>query len=204
MAEPKGPAKDAEDIPQSGTEAALIQRLKAGDETSLISILRAYGPMIEALLVKTMPSIAPHVEDIWGMALNRLWSSRHIYNPEKGSLKSWLYTICRNCAIDYLKKLSHSQIHETELTFDPSYLRMDDEESGVHSKLLSALLDVLNSLSEGDRQIVLAQADSEGEGRWAADLGKALGQPASTIRSKRKRIFARIRQTLKERGFAVD
>ena len=71
-------------------------------------IFNFYAPKIKSLLVRNGADITL-AEDIMHDTMINIWDKIHMYNPDKGSFSSWIYTIARNNRIDLLRKKSSQQ-----------------------------------------------------------------------------------------------
>ena len=82
---------------------------------------------------------------------------------------------------------------------------VDVSQTGVSASTreLEALQDFLGRLKEQDRQILLAFAEHEGRESWATSLAEQWQMPASTIRSKKRRVMLRLRDALTNQGFTL-
>ena len=72
-------------------------------------IFNFYAPKIKSLLVRNGADVTL-AEDIMHDTMINIWDKIHLYNPEKGSFSSWIYTIARNNRIDLLRKNHHNLI----------------------------------------------------------------------------------------------
>ena len=83
-------------------------------------IFNFYAPKIKSLLVRNGADVTL-AEDIMHDTMINIWDKIHLYNPEKGSFSSWIYTIARNNRIDLLRKKSsqpYTDISEIDIPSD--------------------------------------------------------------------------------------
>jgi len=100
-------------------------------------------------------------EDLAQDSFLRVWKNRHRYDPAKGRVFTWIFTITRNLAINELRRANRKQ---TEL-LEPSLVVDSDPMSDPQLQLETAqarsrLHAAINTLSDGDRvTIALSLAD---------------------------------------------
>ena len=202
---------------QSNSPPDLSARLRAGDEEVLEVVLRTHGPPILALLRQRFigPLTAADFEDVLAAALFRLWQHRKRFDPERASLRVWLFRIAENMARDVLKHGWH-KAQQLELSTEPTQLAEvtdhrrshresdadEQDESSLARRIPSEQLhQLLALLPENQRRIVLADADSRDGVVASHDLAKELGIPQSTVRVYRRRALERLRREIEQREF---
>lgn len=188
--------------------SGLAQRLIDGDESVLRDILRQLAPAIGGALRQRYCGVLndSDVEDVLAMGVFRMWSSRDRFDPSRGSLRVWFFRIADNAARDILKHGWHKS-RAMEAVFEPQHLSsLPDSRNNGHQpvngeanrEVILQLREILNSLPEAQRQIILADAQSRDGKASATDLSTELGIPASTVRVYRKRALERIRSLVSE------
>ncbi|MFN8593287.1 MAG: sigma-70 family RNA polymerase sigma factor [Thermomicrobiales bacterium] len=83
-------------------DLTLITAIAAGDSAALDQLYVRYRPAALAAAYSVLRDAAT-AEDILHETFLSVWRSAASYRPERGSLRSWLMTITRNAAIDYLR-----------------------------------------------------------------------------------------------------
>lgn len=203
----------------------LAKQLASGDECALEFILREYGPAVRGLLARKYCGVLGEgdFEDVLAIALFRVWQHRERFDPGRASLKAWFYRIATNAARDVLRygwhkarslevsyeaaslaSVSVSTSPETEagdvFSSDESEMESDDVENPEHEEVRQLLREVLATLSEKQRRIVLADAASK-EGKVPSqELSDELGIPPATVRVYRRRAIEKLRKELDRRG----
>jgi len=133
-------------------------------------------------------------EDIMHDTMINIWEKIHMYNPDKGSFSSWVYTIARNNRIDLLRKKSsqpYTDISEVEIA--------SDNESGldiVEQKSISARVKkAIELLPLKQRKVIelsfvndLTQEEIAGE----------LNIPIGTVKSRMRLAYQKMKDNLKE------
>lgn len=191
---------------------ALVQRLQSDDESVLEDVLRYLGPRVEGLLKVRYPCLrAEDREEFLIEALYRLWLARFHFDPAKGSLQGWYYSIAENLLKDrYKRKRCQEHVCDPSELADnehqgPRRLNADDDLEAAPSSETRVLNEILAQLTDLERRIVLAHASTGGEGQWAAELSEELAADLGmdirpgTIRVKRIRIHDKIRKRMQGR-----
>lgn len=154
---------------------------------------------------------ARHGGDLFGFALNALgdrhlaeevvqetfvnaWRAAHSFDPGRGTLRTWLFAIARNMVVDVTRRRAvHAHVRA-----DDRVDSRDPEGDPFDRLLLSIQLDeALRRLSPEHRHAVV---EVYYQGRTCADLGRELGIPASTARSRLYYGVRALRLILEENG----
>lgn len=200
----------------------LTERLANGDETALEQILREFGPPVRGLLARKYCGVLGDgdFEDVLSIALFRVWQHRERFDPTRASLKAWFYRIATNAARDVLRygwhkarrlevsyeaaSLASVSVMEAGEAFSQTRRSAGDDSADVkkpeHEEVRQLLREVLATLSDAQRRIVLADAASK-EGKVPSqELSDELGIPPATIRVYRRRAIEKLRKELDRRG----
>lgn len=84
-------------------EQRLAQRLVERDEGALADVYARYGRATFGFLLRTLRD-RPAAEDVQQQVFLEAWQRATQYDPERGSLFTWLMTIARSRAIDQLRR----------------------------------------------------------------------------------------------------
>jgi RNA polymerase sigma factor (sigma-70 family) len=84
------------------SEAELVQRLYARQESAMGMFYDRYGTVLYRVIRLLVPS-AEEAEDVLQESLLKIWSSFARYDPQRGRLYTWAVNICRHQAVDYLR-----------------------------------------------------------------------------------------------------
>lgn len=197
----------------------LGERLLAGDESVLDAILHMHGPPVLALLRQRYggPLTATDFEDVLATALFRVWQHRARFDPQKASLRVWLFRIAENLARDVLKH-GWQKSRQLELSTEPARLAetvdrrspaTQDETDCDAARPIDAVVstelmrEVLALLPDKQRRIVLADADSRDGTVASHQLARELGIPPGTVRVYRRRALERLRREMELRGVLI-
>ncbi len=184
----------------------LAERLRRGEESVLADILRDLAPRVRSRLRSHFGSFLAEgdYDDVLSMALYRLWMARAKYDPEKGSLLAWFYLIARALAWDFLRQRPRLVPYPAEALAELAGARPPRGAPVPPSEDLKRLTAALDGLAEIDRRILLAFASRAHQEDWTSDLVAELGMPASTIRVRKFRALAELRELLGTAGASAS
>ncbi|CAM3876756.1 RNA polymerase sigma factor [Alkalicoccus chagannorensis] len=95
-------------------DVQLYERLRAKDQAAMEMIYDKYSRLLFSFAYKVVHS-SDAAEEVVQEVLIKLWKGNGVYSPDKGKFSTWLLSITRNTAIDYLrrqKKHTDEVIHQ--------------------------------------------------------------------------------------------
>lgn len=92
----------ADDATRS-VDAHLAVRLREGDPEALRDAYSRFGRVTFGFLVKALGDRGA-AEDVQQQVFTQVWQRAESYDPDRGSLLSWLMTIARSRAIDHRRR----------------------------------------------------------------------------------------------------
>ena len=132
-------------------------------------------------------------EDIVQETLLRAWRHPQALDPERGPVRSWLFTVARNIAVDAhrARKARPQEVGDEALAVVPA---VDEIEQALDRWLIA---DALATLSVEHRAVLV---ETYYRGRSVAEASATLGVPAGTIKSRTFYALRALRLALEERG----
>lgn len=134
---------------------ALMARITDRDQSALAELYDATVARIFAVAQRITRQTTA-AEEVVADVFLQVWQRGERYDVERGRVLTWLLTICRSRALDWLRRRDTAELHE-----DPETLRSDVRESSDEPfALLDALergADVhaaLSTLNERERQLI--------------------------------------------------
>ncbi|MGL5048248.1 MAG: sigma-70 family RNA polymerase sigma factor [Shewanella sp.] len=119
--------------------------------------------------------------DLVQETMTSVWTKAHLYNAEKGSVTTWVFTIMRNQCFDMLRRVQHNR----EDTFGDDIWPLCDasiaQDTLTDHKLTTQLLQHLDALPIAQRQVVQGIYMQE---LTQQELADALRVPIGTIKSR--------------------
>jgi RNA polymerase sigma-70 factor (ECF subfamily) len=139
-------------------------------------------------------------EDVVQEVFVRGWRSSGAFDPDKGSLRTWLFAIARNAMVDALRRRGGRE------TVAPEVWDVAGERPVPHDPMDQLLQriqleEALARLSPEHRQVVVRVYFG---GQTCAELGEELGIPAATLRSRLYYGVRALRLVLEENGWLAS
>ena len=175
-------------------DRALVDGFLAGDETSLETVHRRWGPLVYALAWRSLGD-AREAEDVSQLVFLAAWRGRAGYVPERGTLPGWLTGIARRKIADALT----ARTRRSELVAAAGaqlMLRHDERvvpEAAVDRVLLA---DEMSQLPAPQRRVLnLAFYDDLTQTQIAEVTGWPLGTVKSHARRGLRRLACRLQDS---------
>lgn len=136
-------------------DADTINAIRDGDEAKINEIINQYSKLMwsiaSAILkhVGTVEDIEECVADVFVY----LWENPAKYNPERGTLKSFLAIVARSKATDKYRQLSRQMVLPLDDRLLSDTLELTDTLLSQETK--RALIAAITSLTELDRDIIV-------------------------------------------------
>lgn len=174
-------------------DAELAQRLMARDESALREAISLYGGIVNGMARRVLadPTLA---EEVAQDAFLSLWRRPGAFDPDRGSLKTFLTSIARNKAIDLVRK------EETlKRTKDSLLQEVKGAETTVsfqhHVEDHTEVLAALHRLPVQQREaIVLAYFG----GRTYREVAEELSTPEGTVKTRMRDGLIKLRKLVTE------
>jgi RNA polymerase sigma-70 factor (ECF subfamily) len=149
----------------------LWKRISQGDADSFDAFYRENAPRLQVFL-RQITGNRQAAEDIMQETFTQIWSRPNGFQPERGTLRAYLYGIGRKRAADWWRKQGDSD------------LATGDQGSISQTETVSIVGDAFRRLAEEQRALLWLR---EVEGQSYAELAVILEIPVGTVRS---RLFA--------------
>lgn len=160
----------------------LIKKYLDGDQASLRSLIDKYTPSIFNFLSRTAG--VSGASDLTQEVFIKVWKNLNSFNKDKSQFKTWLFTIARNSATDYLRKkksipfslmkedeFSEDLLEDEEILPDEVYAQIQDKET---------LIKILEELPNNYKQVLTLHYQ---EDMTFKEIGEVLGKPLNTVKS---------------------
>ena len=127
----------------------LVAKLKSCDENTAKEFLYKYTPLIIYVITPILKNEEDR-EDCISDVIFKVWKSISTYDSAKGNFTGWLTAISRNTALNYQKKIIHTENIED---FQNTLISPDltPEESLISNENKQIILRAINSLPTKDR-----------------------------------------------------
>lgn len=177
--------------PMPRSERRLVAALRAGDERALHEVHAQFGATVFGYLVSRLRDRAA-AEDVFQQVLMEVWRRGPQYDPQRGSLATWILTITRSRVVDELRRRRPEPMDPTLLPEEPALTAPQDD--AIERWRIAHLL---GQLPEEERRMLelrfyagLSQTEIE------AQTGVTLG----TIKTRMVRGLDRLRALMDAEG----
>jgi len=190
-------ARIAPDNP-SHWERPLRPRLMEADESALAEIYDKYASFVFGLALRVIGDRTA-AEDVSQDVFMSIWESPSSFDPDRGSLRTWLGTLTHRRAVDYVRReeARRRRAQRAANSRQDSAASVDDEAtSSVVANRVRGVLDILP-----DDQRIAIQIAYFG-GKTYREVARVLGIPEGTAKSRLRLGLRRLAEALEPEGLA--
>lgn len=178
-------------------DAELISRIAGGEAHACELLYDRYSGLAYGLAYR-MLGTPQAAEDVVQEAFLSLWRHPHSYQPDRGSVRSWLLTIVRNRCIDLIR---HGKLRDdSSVDFEAvTALLADTHDTWDEvTRNLDArrLRQALATLPSEQRQVLLL---AYFKGLTQDEIAQRLGLPLGTVKGRARMALQKLRKQLDER-----
>ncbi len=160
------------------TDAALVERIVARDESALVALYDRYAGMLSSVLNRILRDTQA-AEEILQDIFYQLWRTASQFDPSRGSLPGWLLVIARNRAISRLRR--HNPSQGEELVDNMVLLPTNIESAVAQQQLLGRVKGALENLPKEQRDAIeLAYF----QGLTHSEIARRTGDPLGTVKTR--------------------
>jgi RNA polymerase sigma-70 factor, ECF subfamily len=193
-----------------GTDEALVEGLKAGEQLAQLILVKRYGPPVKYLIKSISWDLAEEdAKEVGSDVFRRVIRGVRGFDPARGAFSTWLYRIVANATRDHVRKSKTLQAR-FEAAFE-SYERIVDDtgnEPGIVPAPLAEdrqapvrlpvahriALDSLHRLTPTERKVLEAWATNLSN----PEIGDLLGMSNQAVRTALSRAKAHLRDAFRE------
>ena len=157
--------------------AALLERIAKRDAAAFEALYRLSAPSLFGLAVRVTRT-SESAEEVVQDGFIKIWRFAGSYDPDKASPSTWMSSIVKNQALDYLRRNPYASVYVEEL---------DERNAGGEGDLSQQLaLDAerlsgyLGRLTPGQRQAI---ALAYFRGQSQSEIAHTLDAPIGTVKS---------------------
>ncbi|WP_315972580.1 sigma-70 family RNA polymerase sigma factor [Rhizobium sp. NRK18] len=156
-------------------------------------LFRHFGPKIRAYMMKRGGN-RQLAEELMQETMMMIWKKAEQFDPARGSVSSWIFTIARNVRIDTFRKTNRPEFDPNDPAFVPDDIPPADAivEAGDEADRLH---DAMKKLPA--EQVELLRLSFFEEASHSA-IAERLNLPLGTVKSRIRLAFARLRDLLGE------
>ncbi|WP_228054344.1 sigma-70 family RNA polymerase sigma factor [Nodosilinea sp. LEGE 07298] len=178
---------------EPASDRDLVNRLWAGDTSALATLYDRYSSMVYTLALKMLANTT-EAEDLTQEVFVNFWQRRQ-YNPDRGSIGSYLATYTRSRAIDRLRVSSGratilQRFQRITAASSRSFNPVDHATQQEQRQYLRAALDQIPPAEREVLEIAYFQGLSQSE------IAAQLSIPLGTVKSRCRQGLLRLRSLL--------
>ena len=176
-------------------ELTVRKRLAATDESALTEVYDQYASFVYGLALRVIGD-ARAAEDVSQDVFVALWERPDAFDPERGSLRTWLGTLAHRRAVDYVRR-EEARRRRSERDAARRSTVPDVEEIAVALVTAERVRDALDLLPDEQRRAI--QLAYFG-GKTYRQVAEVLGIPEGTAKSRLRLGLHRIADALQAQG----
>ena len=162
--------------PNNLEEAALIQRIRSGDENAMGEMYDRYSGIVYGVALRVLGNTTA-AEDVLQEVFLQLWRNPQAFDANRGRLGPWLAVIARNRAIDHLRKRQP----EEDIEDLPISTGVNLEDEAAQRQAVTKIRGVLAQLPQDQRR---ALEMAFFEGMTHTEIATKTGEPLGTIKTR--------------------
>lgn len=179
-------------------EKQLLRQVAGGDARALSELYDMYHLVIFRQLLGIVKQ-REEAEDLLQEVFNQIWSKAGTFDPDRGSVYTWMTTMSRNKGLDFLRSKAHKRSQKTD--YDPDDFILSgipaSDETPLDETILaerSHLLKLALQQIPEEQQEVLKIAYFEGYSQ--SEIADQLGLPLGTIKTRMRQGMIKLESIL--------
>lgn len=179
---------------EAAIDAALMARVRAGDQAALSNLYDRHGNMVYAIALKFLRD-AERAQDLTHDVFLVIWEHPERYRPEVGPFSPWFYRVARNRAIDVLRRLRRESQPGDQHLFEMMLPDTDPEPSEqVAARAESERAHIALQKLPANQRAVIELAYFTG--MTQREMADYLNEPLGTIKTRVRTGLRRMREIL--------
>ena len=166
----------------------------SADREAFNALFLFFAPRIKSHLMKVgaAPDLA---DDLAQEAMLRVWRKAKLFDPQKASAATWIFTIARNLRIDAARRAAKPDLDPNDPAFFPEETPPQDDRidrASRDGRIRASFV----ALPPAQHEVVRLHFM---EDLTHAEIADRLGTPLGTVKSRLRLAFEKIRKDLGER-----
>ena len=153
------------------------------DKSAFAELFDHYAPQLRAYSLAREPGADLVADELVQEVMTRVWLKAGKYNPKLSNLNTWIFTLARNCRIDYLRRNSR---YVTEIDPTDIFNEIEDESPGPFQQVQTSRVE--ESIRAGLEELPREQAEILTkvylEGKSHQQTSDELRLPLGTVKSR--------------------
>ncbi|QIB65398.1 sigma-70 family RNA polymerase sigma factor [Kineobactrum salinum] len=178
MSNPETPTMDTNQL-QSLIEQVASERNRQAFER----LFEHFAPLLKSYSLARDPGAHLVADELVQEVLIKLWNKAHLYDPVKANPNTWIYTLARNCRIDYLRRNGR---YGGDINADQLFDTLEDDgrspfELTQQKRIAEQIHRALSQLPVEQSQVL---AKTYMEGKTQQEIADELNLPLGTVKSR--------------------
>ncbi len=164
---------------------------------SFSKIFSYFAPRLRSYALKQMGNEALAMELVQD-TMSNVWQKSHLFNSEKGSPSTWIFTIARNIRFDMLRKQRNRKEDVCSDDLWPVLCEQTPDANEVsleHQVTMDEIGILFDSLPEKQRLVIEAIYI---DGKSQQEVANELDIPLGTVKSRTRLALQRLKEMLKD------
>ena len=178
------------------SDARLVTSIARYSEVALAEVYRRHGRAVYGLARRVLQDAA-EAEDVTQEVFLRLWRDPDRFDPDRGSLRSFLLAQAHGRAVDAVRSTSSRRAREAREAAQTARADYDMQHEVWDLALADQVANAMGELSDDERRAIeLAYFD----GHTYREVARVLDQPEGTVKSRIRSGMRRLRDALVDAG----
>ena len=176
------------------TSRRLLQRIaKNLDREAFASLFDAIAPRVKSFMIRkgASPDLA---EDLVQETMINVWTKAGMFDPAKGTVLTWVFTIARNLRIDRIRRESSRPLAELGDYDAPSDAPGSEEVLARKDEARCVARALIGIAPEQREILILSFVDDVPQ----SEIARRLNLPLGTVKSRMRLAYNHLRKTLEQ------
>ncbi len=161
------------------------------DKQAFAKLFDLLAPRLKSFMMRRGAS-SEQAEDLVQEAMISVWTKAGLYNPDKGSVLTWVFTIAKNLRIDRIRKEASMPLAEL-IDYDAPSDEPGHDEMLMRRQESQQVARALTEIPPEQKQVLML---SFVEDMPQMEIARRLGLPLGTVKSRMRLAYIRLRKTL--------
>ncbi|EPZ8238360.1 RNA polymerase sigma factor [Vibrio fluvialis] len=172
-----------------------MEKVKQHDKDAFAVVFHYFSPRLKQFVFKHLGNEQVALELVQE-TMATVWQKSHLFDGDKSSLSTWIYTIARNLCFDLLRKQKGKEAHVLADDIWPSDFcppDMVEHYAPEHEMLKEQVLKFLDTLPEAQQKVVRAVYLEELPHQQVAEM---FNIPLGTVKSRLRLAVEKLRTSI--------